>query len=203
MRDRFGGIESLMRSGPTSPGRNHFGRAEGATARWTALALAGALAAAGCGGGEGPAEPEPPAIEKLVFAPELGVEIARMTRLPSGLYIRDLELGEGTRAQQQVGVRFNFQGWLHDGVPVDRGVYPANRFQPGAILGVDGEIYYLLGSGQTIAAWDLGLDGMRPGGVRQLVAPPRLAFGAIGSPDGRVPGNAVLVYRMEMIAVEP
>ncbi len=126
-----------------------------------------------------------------------------MTRLPSGLYIRDLQSGAGPEAQPQTGVRFNYQGWLHDGTPVDRGVYPANRFQPGAILGVDGGLYYLLGSGQTIAAWDLGLDGMRAGGVRQLVIPPRLAFGAAGSLDGRVPGGAVLVYRLEMLAIEP
>ncbi len=194
-----------MWSGPAVRGGIQRGRAPHAPGRWTALALAtaGAFAAAGCGGGEGPAEPEDPEIESLAFAAALGVEIARMTRLPSGLYIRDLELGEGPMAQQQVGVRFNFRGWLHSGDPVDQGVYPANQFQPGAILGIDGEIYYLLGSGQTIAAWDLGVDGMRPGGVRQLVVPPRLAYGATGSPDGRVPGNAVLVYRMVLIAVEP
>ena len=155
-------------------------------------------------GRESPTTPEPPNIEELDFAPGLGVEVTRMTRLNSGLYIRDLVDGEGPRAEPQVGVRFNFEGWLHDGTPVDMGTYPANRFSPGAYVNpFNGEVYYLLGSGQTIAAWDLGLDGMRVGGRRQLVVPPRLAFGGAGSSDGRVPENAVLVYVLEVLAVEP
>lgn len=127
-----------------------------------------------------------------------------MTRLASGLYIRDLVEGEGARAEPQTGIRFNFQGWLHDGTPVDMGGYPQHQFSPGAFVSpFDNAVYYLLGSGQTIAAWDLGLDGMRVGGRRQLVVPPRLAFGGAGSPDGRVPGNAVMVYVLELLAVEP
>lgn len=157
-----------------------------------------------CGNGTDPVEPDPPDIEDLVFAPSLGVDLSRMTLLPSGLYLRDLAVGEGEIVGQQRGVRFNYQGWLHDGSPVDQGMYPLNQFSPGAFISpFDGEVYYLLGSGQTIAGWDIGLDGMRVGGMRQLVIPPRLAFGSGGSPDGRVPGNAVLVYAMELTAAEP
>ena len=180
--------------------------ASGRTVPGTSLALTLMVSLsglAGCGD-EGPVAPEPPDIESLVFAPELGVDLSQMTILESGLYIRDLVTGEGARAGQQVGVRFNYQGWLHDGTPVDKGVYPANQFAPGAYINpFDGEVYYLIGSGETIAAWDIGLDGMRAGGTRQLVVPPRLAFGGLGSPDGRVPGNAVLVYVFELLAVEP
>ena len=168
-----------------------------------AAALAVSAGVLACGGAE-PVAPEPPDIESLVFAPELGVDLAQMTLLGSGLYVRDLVVGEGVRAGQQVGVRFNYEGWLHDGTPVDRGTYPVDQFSPGAFVSpFDGEVYYLIGSGQTIAAWDLGLDGMRIGGRRQLVVPPRLAFGAAGSLDGRVPGNAVMVYVFELLAVEP
>lgn len=169
---------------------------------WMA-ALAAVAGVLGCGG-ETPVAPEPPDIASLVFAPELGVDLTQMMLLGSGLYVRDLVTGQGERADQQVGVRFNYRGWLHDGTPVDQGVYPFNEFSPGAFVSpFDGEVYYMVGSGQTIAAWDLGLDGMRVGGTRQLVAPPRLAYGAIGSPDGRVPANAVLVYVFELLAVEP
>ena len=169
----------------------------------------GLLALAAVGGvfacdGERTVEPEPPDIESLVFAPELGVDLSQMMLLGSGLYIRDLVAGDGALADQQVGVRFNYRGWLHDGTPVDQGTYPANELSPGAFVNpFNGEVYYLIGSGQTIAAWDLGLDGMRVGGTRQLVVPPRLSYGALGSPDGRVPGNAVLVYVFELLAVEP
>lgn len=157
-----------------------------------------------CGGESDPVDPGPPDIESLVFAPSLGVDLSEMTLLPSGLYIRDLVVGEGASVGQQQGARFNYQGWLHDGTPVDGGAYPIDQFSPGAFVSpFDGEVYYLVGSGQTIAGWDIGLEGMRVGGVRQVVVPPRLGFGAAGSLDRRVPGNAVLVYRFELLAVEP
>ena len=171
-----------------------------------ALATVGAflIASLGCGGENGPVDPGPPDIESLVFAPSLGVDLTRMTRLPSGLYVRDLVEGGGDRVGQQRGVRFNFQGWLHDGTPIDQGMYPLNQFSPGAFVSpFDGEVYYLLGSGQTLAGWDIGLEGMRVGGERQLIIPPNLGFGAGGSPDGRVPGNAVMVYVMELTGAEP
>ena len=35
------------------------------------------------------------------------------------------------------------------------GTYPANWFSPGAYVNpFNSEVYYLVGSGQTIAAWD-------------------------------------------------
>lgn len=162
------------------------------------------LAVPACGGDSDPVDPGPPDIENLVFASSLGVDLSAMTLLPSGLYIRDLVVGEGASVGQQQGARFNYQGWLHDGTPVDGGEYPVDQFSPGAFVSpFDGEVYYLVGSGQTIAAWDIGIEGMRVGGRRQIVVPPRLGFGAAGSLDGRVPGNAVLVYRFELLAVEP
>lgn len=167
------------------------------------LATAGLFAAWGCGGDSAVA-PEPPRIEDTVFAPELGVDLSKMTLLASGLYVRDLTEGDGAEAHAQGGARFNYRGWLHDGTPVDRGLYPPNAFFPGAFVSsVDGEVYYRVGSGQTIAAWDIGLVGMRVGGTRQIVVPPVLGYGGKGSPDGRVPPNAILVYEFDLLAVEP
>lgn len=164
-------------------------------------ALLSALAACG---GDAASPDELPDIEALAFAPELEVDLSRMTLLASGLYVRDVVTGTRAEAASQVGVRFDYEGWLHDGTPVDRGRYPAAPFWPGAFVSqLDGEVYYLVGSGQTIAGWDIGLVGMRVGGTRQLVVPPRLGYGAKGSPDGRVPPNAVLVYRFGLLAVEP
>ena len=169
-----------------------------------ALCVAALSAAGACGDGADPVAPEPPDIAGVVFAPALGIDLSQMTRLASGIYVRDLVTGEGERAESQRGARFTFQGWLHDGTPVDQGEYPVSQFSPGAFVSpFDGEVYYLVGSGQTLAGWDLGLDGMRVGGRRQVVIPPRLAYGAAGSADGRVPGNAVLVYVFEVLAVEP
>lgn len=167
----------------------------------TALLLA---TAAGCGDDQ-PTPPEPPRIEDLAFAPELGIDLAAMTLHPLGLYVQDLVEGDGPATAAQAGARFEYRGWLHDGTPVDQGTYPESVFRsPGAFVSaVDGQLYYLVGSGQTIAAWDIGLVGIRVGGTRRVVAPPNLAYGARGSPDGRVPPNAVLVYEFRVLAVEP
>lgn len=169
--------------------------------RATAILLA---AAAGCGD-DGPTAPDPPRIEDVAFAPELGIDLSAMTLHPRGLYMQDLTEGDGPAAAAQAGARFEYRGWLHDGTPVDQGVYPESIFRsPGAFVSaLDGEVYYLVGSGQTIAAWDIGLVGIRVGGTRRLVAPPHLAYGARGTPDGRIPPNAVLVYEFRMLAVEP
>ena len=170
------------------------------------LYLASALtltALLSCGGGEDPILPEPPDIESLTFAPELGVDLSQMTLTNSGLYFQDIVVGGGIRVGNGDAITFNFQGWLHDGTPVDQGTYPVGMFSPGGIEGVDGLWYYLIGSGQTLSGWDLGLDQIRVGGLRRLVIPPHLAFGASGSLDGRVPGNAVLVYDLEVLTSAP
>ena len=156
----------------------------------------------GCGD-DTPTGPEPPDITTLEFAPELGIDLAQMTLTPTGLYYQDLVVGEGLRVGVSEGAQFSYQGWLHDGTEIETGVYPTGPFSPGAIQGVDGEWYYLVGSGNTLSGWDLGLDGMRPGGIRKIIIPPHLGFGASGSADGRVPGNAVVVYVLEVLAVEP
>ena len=53
---------------------------------------------------------------------------------------------------------------------------------------------------QPIVAMELGLRGMNTGGVRQLVIPPHLAYGARGR--GRVPPNATLVMIVRLVKVD-
>ncbi len=162
------------------------------------------LAALACGEGESPVALEAIDLASVEYAPSLGVDISKMRRYGPDLYIRDLEEGDGAAVQRQRGAVFDFEGWLHDGTQVERGVYPARLLDPGAFVSPDdGQLYYLVGSGQTIAAWDLALPGIREGGVRQVVAAPAAAYGASGSLDGRIPPNAVLVYVFRMRGVEP
>jgi len=172
--------------------------------RRRALLAAGAALAAACAGGERPAPapadgaaappaapaapPEDLTRADTTFAPALGVELARMTRRPSGLYVLDRRRGSGTPADSNRWVTVSYTGWLADGTVIDD---TRKKKAPRDVL---------LGHGKVIPAWEEGLRGMRPGGRRLLVVPPALGYGAAGQP-GTVPSRATLVFDVEMVKV--
>lgn len=53
-----------------------------------------------------------------------------------------------------------------------------------------------------MSGWNIGVEGMRSGGERLLLVPPGLAYGERAI-EGVVPENASLMFRIEVIAVEP
>ncbi len=146
--------------------------------------LAFLLAAAfGCGGDD-PSGPDP---RNTTFAPALDIDLNRMTRTSSGLYFEDVTTGNGTTAASGRLVSVLYEGWLPDGTRFDGRTNPAQPFQ------------FTLGFGQVIRGWDEGVTGMRVGGVRKLVIPPSLGYG--NRAVGPIPTNSILVFRVELRAV--
>jgi FKBP-type peptidyl-prolyl cis-trans isomerase FkpA len=148
-----------------------------------------ALCAAGCGGGATSSSavvttPQPIAgdVERTTFSPSLEVDLSKMTKRASGLYVQDVRMGTGGVAARERTTTVRYVGWLANGKEFDRG-----------------EITVTLGSNKVIRAWEEGVLGMRVGGIRRLVAPPNLAYGPRGA--GEIPGNAVLVFQMEVMSV--
>lgn len=139
-----------------------------------------AMLAAGCAeGGEEPAGD--------TFAPELEVDLSAMEQTTSGLYRRDVTPGTGATAEAGDMVAVHYTGWLPDGTEFD-----SSRGGPPFEFG--------LGQGEVIPGWDEGVQGMQVGGVRRLVIPPDLAYGARGA-GGVIPPNATLVFEVELLGV--
>jgi FKBP-type peptidyl-prolyl cis-trans isomerase len=59
---------------------------------------------------------------------------------------------------------------------------------------------FSLGSHEVIKGWERGLRGMRVGGRRELVIPPRLAYGAAGQPPV-IPPHSTLVFVIDLLGV--
>lgn len=135
------------------------------------------LAATACG------DESPTSIEDTQFAAALGIDLSAMTRTNTGLYYRDLTVGGGAMAQGGSRVNVRYKGWLANGTMFEQGTYP-----------------FTLGRGDVIAGWDQGIAGMRVGGKRQLVIPASLGYGREGS--GPIPGNAVMVFEVELLSVQ-
>lgn len=109
--------------------------------------------------------------------------------LPTTLQTTDLKEGEGPAAADGDKVSVAYVGALaKDGSEFDTSYNTKQPFTVG------------LGQGQVIKGWDQGLVGMKPGGVRQLVIPPDLAYGATGSPP-KIGANETLVFVVEMLQV--
>ena len=47
-----------------------------------------------------------------------------------------------------------------------------------------------------------GMLGMRVGGQRLIVAPSEFGQGACPSPDGTIPGNSTLIYKVDLLAID-
>jgi FKBP-type peptidyl-prolyl cis-trans isomerase len=111
-----------------------------------------------------------------------------MTRTSSGLYLQDVRAGAGEVAKAGDTVRLLYAGSLPDGTLVE------------AILDEARTPPFVLGSGRIIPGWEEGIPGMRVGGMRKLVIPPDLGFGATGRAP--VPPNAILVFDIELLSAE-
>lgn len=141
------------------------------------------LIAAGCSAAADTGSIAP---ESITFAPQLQVDISAMQRTSTGVYYRDLAVGEGPQIRRGHTVQVHFAGFLPDGTQID------------AVAPPSAPVQFEMGAGRVIRGWESGMLGMRAGGQRQLVIPAAQAYG--GRRVGLVPPNSNLVFVIKLVS---
>jgi len=105
----------------------------------------------------------------------------------------DIVVGTGPAAVNGQTLAVAYTGWLYDATsPENKGTVFDSRPTGNPFL-------FVLGVGQVIQGWDQGMVGLQVGGLRRIIIPPALGYGAAGL--GPIPGNATLIFEVELIAV--
>ncbi|HEY5709451.1 MAG TPA: FKBP-type peptidyl-prolyl cis-trans isomerase [Solirubrobacterales bacterium] len=184
------------------------------------LALCAVLAVAGCGGDDSttestettqattteapptestaPKQAKPEATKKAKPAskqakPEASKAKPKVT-VPSGpppkrLEVKDIETGSGATAKAGDVVSVEYVGVGYESGQEFDASWGREPFT------------FQLGAGMVIPGWDQGVEGMKVGGRRELIIPPELAYGEIGSPPSIGP-NETLIFVIDLLAVE-
>lgn len=105
----------------------------------------------------------------------------------SELQIIDIEVGTGAEVQPGATVTAHYTGALcKNGIIFQS----SHDFGDAISFPLDG----------VIAGWQQGVPGMKIGGMRRLIIPAELAYGA-SSPAPNIPANSDLVFDIELVDI--
>ena len=140
-----------------------------------------------CNRGEAPDAPATPGPAQLFLTQNRGEAGVKTTE--SGLQYKVIRSGpaDGLRAKIGDEVKVHYEGTLTDGTVFD------SSYKSGTPS--------VFTVGDLVPGWNEVLTLMRPGDEWLVYVPPSLGYGEQGI--GPIPGNAVLVFRMELLDVLP
>ncbi|MCL2282031.1 MAG: FKBP-type peptidyl-prolyl cis-trans isomerase [Fibromonadales bacterium] len=102
--------------------------------------------------------------------------------------IKVIKEGSGEPVKKRQLVQVHYTGWLADSTKFDSS---RDRDEP---------LQFMLGAGQVIMGWDIGIEGMKIGEVRSLKIPAALAYGA--NAVGPIPANSDLLFEVELVSAQ-
>lgn len=106
----------------------------------------------------------------------------------NGVSIEIMIPGNGDEAKNGDKITVNYVGTLEDGTKFDSSIDRGTPFS------------FVLGAGQVIKGWDIGVEGMKIGEKRKLTIPPDLAYGSSGV-AGAIPPNATLIFEVQLLSI--
>jgi FKBP-type peptidyl-prolyl cis-trans isomerase len=104
------------------------------------------------------------------------------------LKIEKLTTGQGRSPKKGEAVTVHYTGRFLDGKIFDSSL-PRNA-----------PFTFVLGAGQVIAGWDVGVAQLVVGDKAKLTIPSHLAYGEHGYP-GAIPPNATLIFEVELLSI--
>jgi FKBP-type peptidyl-prolyl cis-trans isomerase len=116
------------------------------------------------------------------------VEGLKWREAAKGLKVYDEKVGNGKPAVVGSVLKTHYTGWLLSG----------RKF--GSSKDVGKPLAVVMGAGKMIKGWEVGLDGMREGGVRWFRVSPAMGYGATAY--SMIPSNSTLIFRVELVSSE-
>ncbi|MFJ5938824.1 FKBP-type peptidyl-prolyl cis-trans isomerase [Streptomyces sp. NPDC093071] len=107
---------------------------------------------------------------------------------PTELTTRDLVLGDGAEAKPGRVVQIHYVG-----VTFETGREFDSSWEHGR------PFKFAVGGGRAIKGLDRGIRGMKAGGRREIVVPPRLGYGK-QSPSPLIPAGSTLVFVVDLLS---
>ena len=119
--------------------------------------------------------------------------------LPTQITMTDQQAGTGRDLRGGMFVVLHYKGWVYDpAAPDNKGVQFVDSHSHGEPLS------YLYGYGRAVRGLELGMRGMKAGGRRMIVVPPKLGYDGFKYPNPpEVPPGSALVFEVELIDVVP
>ena len=157
---------------------------------WVKGALAACLLLAACGPAAAPSDPNAGKAEAAAFMAE-NAKAEGVQTLPSGVQYKIVRSGPATGLKPGPNdeVKVHYEGKLVSGKVFD------SSYERGAPAAMP--------LPALIPAWKEALQLMRPGDEWILFVPPEMGYGEEGAGGGEIPGNSVLIFRIELIDVLP
>lgn len=155
--------------------------------RAASVLLLATLVLASCGGSSGsPAASESTEETVTRREPKLALPTGAP---PRDLVVRDLIKGDGKAAKRGDELTVEYIGVYYDGSPFTNSWKRSKPFE------------FTLGGDSPFInpGWEKGIPGMRVGGRRELVIPPKLLYEG-GAPPGSTPSDT-LVYVIDLVAI--
>ena len=123
----------------------------------------------------------------VVPPPQQKQQRQSVVALAMGVQCQDMITGKGHVAEDRKKVHVSY-------------TLRSKSHTSGKILDSSGNFGFRLGKGEVVKGWDVGLRGMRVGGVRRLLVPPAAGYGNKDVGAGR---GGDLYFQIELLHVAP